>query len=201
MVVRATLASGEQILFPLCERCHEESFSSESWKKLFGVHPKTPGRGNYRNISDACFDGEFQYTTVTLGEKDLPPRRGPILRLKIPVKGLMLSSGLCGFCRIVVDLDTNGSMAKGRYKDAQVDMQLFFPTKYSGTWLPFVMQVTLTLESKKRKIWQNTRLLAFLHLSGKIPSSWTLLGQDSQRLNLRQKMQIKSRNLQTTKPQ
>ena len=164
---------------------------------MFGVHPDTPGLGNYHQNGNACFDGKFQYTTVNLDQMYLPPERGPILKLRIPVKDLLLSSELCGFCQIVVKLDTNGNMAKRRYDDAQVDMQLFYPAKYSGTWLLYVMQVTLTLESKRRKkrgVWRNTKLLAFLPLYGKVFISAPYLGQ-AQKIESLIKLQMKDRSL------
>lgn len=155
-------------------------FAEGAAKKLFGVHPKTPGAGA---TSDACFDGEFQYTRVQLGAMDLEPSRGPILRLRVPVVDLLQSSARCGFCQIVVRLDTNGTMAKGRYEEAQVDIQLFKPVKYNGTWRRWVMQVALTLESEKSRTWQNSRLLALLPRSGKIPTSSTLLDRNTEMPN------------------
>ena len=162
MVAGVEPSSGERVLVPLCPRCCEEAFSLDSLEKLFDAPPKIPGGGEYPEISDGCFDGESQYEMIYFHTKNLPPDRGPILRLHVPVKDLMRSSRICGFCRIVVDLGTNFTMAKGRYEEAQVDMQLFFPAKHSGTWLPHVMQVSLTLESDKWGTWQNSRLLAFI---------------------------------------
>lgn len=166
MVVFATTSSGKEIVIPLCRRCIEEAFSEESWTKLYGVHPNTSVS---TETSNACFDGEFSYIVMGLGGKILPPRRGPILRLHFPVEKILQSSVLCGICKILVGLDTKGDMAKGRYKDAQVDLQLFFPSKLEGTWLPFVMQITLTLEdSKKRRKWENKKLVGFLTHPGRL---------------------------------
>ena len=198
MMAVVTTTSGIEIFLPLCQRCGEEAFSSESWKKLFGVHPKTPGRGHSPSISNAVFDGESQYATSHLGAQDLPPRRGPILRLRIPVEHLALSSELCGFCQIIVNLDTKHKMIKALHKDAQVDMQLFYPVKYSGTWLPFVMQVTLTLESgkpKKRRERRNETLLAFLSQRGKKSGPWTSFGPNPEKLKPEQKMPTRHRSL------
>lgn len=161
----AVTTAGEHVPVPLCIRCYEEAFCPEGWSKLLGFHPKTPGRGPWRDTSDACFDGEFQFTILALGARTLPRMRGPILKLRRPVEAILEEAPLCGLCRILCDLDTAGRLTTGRYQNAEVDLQLFFPEKRgSDTWHSFVIQVALTLESKKAKKFTNKKLLAIVRL-------------------------------------
>ena len=138
--------------------------------KLYGAHPKTCIS---TPISNAYFDGKFTYRVLSgrVGGKLLPRRRGPILRLRTPVEKILQSSALCGICEIVVSLDTKGDMAKGRYKNALVDFQLLFPFKQAGAWLPFVMQITLTLDDYETgRKWQNKRSVGFHYHPGRLLS-------------------------------
>ena len=91
MVAIAETEDGEQVILPLCEKCVHGAFSPESWTKLFGTYPKTPGRGPWEESSDPVFDGEFQFTEYGLGAKRYPHKRGPILRLRLPVAELLES--------------------------------------------------------------------------------------------------------------
>lgn len=147
---------GEAIPIMLCLRCYQEAFSKESWTKLLGAHPQN---ARSDDSSDACFDEEFSYTIQGLGGKKHPRRRGPILRLKIPINDL-LDSEPCSLCQILKDLDTEQHLATDRYERAQADLQLFFPDRSNGTFLPFIIQVTLRFLCAMERDWENSTLLA-----------------------------------------
>ena len=151
-----TAPDGEAIPVLLCLRCYQEAFGKESWTKLLGVHPET---SRMDDSSDACFDGEFSYTIQGLGGTKYPRRRGPILRLNVPVKDL-LDSKLCGFCEFLQNLDTEQHLGTDRYETAQVDLQLFYPNWANGTFLPFIIQVSLRLEHAKEQPRVNSAFLA-----------------------------------------
>ncbi|KAL8847616.1 MAG: hypothetical protein Q9221_007346 [Calogaya cf. arnoldii] len=99
--------------------------------------------------SDACFDGEFSYTILGLDGKNLPEGRGPILRLKIPIKDLLhsLDSENCGFRYILQRLDTKEHMLTDHYETALVDLQLFLSKRHNGTFLPFIIKVSQKIQS------------------------------------------------------
>lgn len=147
---------GQAILVLLCLRCYHEAFGKESWTKLLGEHPETR---RIDDSSDACFDGEFSYAIQSLGSTRDPRSRGPILRLKVPVKDL-LDSKFCGFCKILRDLDTEQHLATDRYETAEVDLQLFYPNWSNGTFLPFIVQVSLKLERAEEQSRVNSAFLA-----------------------------------------
>ena len=165
-------SSDELVVVPLCPRCREEPFSAESWTKLFGTHPATLDEGDA--TFDTFFTGNDRLGMLNFGAKNLPLGRGPILRLHIPTKDVMRSSREnCGFCRILVELDTKRYISKKRFETAQVDVQLFIPAKHNGTWFPIMMQVTLVLESKEGGSLKNSRFLALLDDHSKVKAQDT----------------------------
>lgn len=153
-------ASGcQSIPVLLCPKCCKETFSKDSWAKLFGVHPETSPADD---SSNACFDGRDSYTIQDIAGTVYPQRRGPILRLAYPVKDL-IDSTLCGFCEVLKNLDTEQHLLTGRYQTAGVDLQLFDPKRSNGTLFPFILQVSLRLQTMQDPTRVSSVLLALTY--------------------------------------
>ncbi|KAL8644630.1 MAG: hypothetical protein Q9226_007669 [Calogaya cf. arnoldii] len=157
----ALTAPDGQVISPmlLCPRCYNEVFGRESWSKLLGLHPDTKSSDR---STDAVFDGKSSHREMHLSGKDLPEMRGPILRLKIPIKDLLhsLDSEKCGFCYILKGLDMGQLMLTDRYETALVDLQLFAPKRRNGTFFPFIIKVSQKIQGKEENSSANSTFLA-----------------------------------------
>lgn len=69
-------------------------------------------------------------------------------------------------CRVVCDLDEGGTLRRGEYDDAIVDLQLFYARMQSGSRLPWLLSVRLGVERKgdggDKGLWQRRKLLGMM---------------------------------------
>ncbi|KAL9118621.1 MAG: hypothetical protein Q9187_004834 [Circinaria calcarea] len=141
----------------VCARCSETIFSPITWAHLRGDTLDQPipdidsHISDYHIINDHNFlvelfgveDGrDFAVKMFSVGEN--PKKRGPMVDFKILAKDILESSQKsCGFCKLLLKLDSDGTLLAEHDKTRVLRLQAFWPEKINGSMHPMMLEVGL----------------------------------------------------------